>query len=68
VDDEADARALIEAALSQYGASVTAVGSAAEALAAVDRDVPDVLLSDIGMPSEDGYSLIRRLRARPGLR
>jgi CheY-like chemotaxis protein len=65
VDDEADARTLIEAALSQYGATVTTAGSAAEALASIDRVVPDVLLSDIGMPHEDGYSLIRRLRARP---
>jgi CheY-like chemotaxis protein len=43
---------------------VTTAGSAAEALASIDRVVPDVLLSDIGMPHEDGYSLIRRLRAR----
>jgi signal transduction histidine kinase/ActR/RegA family two-component response regulator len=65
VDDEEDARILLEATLSQYGADVTSASSAAEALQAIERDVPDVLLSDVGMPHEDGYSLIRRLRARP---
>jgi signal transduction histidine kinase/ActR/RegA family two-component response regulator len=64
VDDEDDARMLLEAALSQYGAAVTTAATANEALAAIDRAVPDVILSDIGMPQEDGYSLIRRLRAR----
>jgi CheY-like chemotaxis protein len=43
---------------------VTAVGSADEALAVLERDRPDVLLSDIAMPDEDGYSLIRKVRAR----
>ena len=67
VDDEADARLLLETTLSQYGADVTIAASAAEALQAIERDVPDVLLSDVGMPHEDGYSLIRRVRARaPG--
>ena len=65
VDDEEDARLLLETTLSQYGADVTIAASAAEALLAIERDVPDVLLSDVGMPHEDGYSLIRRLRARP---
>jgi signal transduction histidine kinase/ActR/RegA family two-component response regulator len=65
VDDEEDARLLLEATLSQYGADVTIAASAAEALQAIERAVPDVLLSDVGMPHEDGYSLIRRLRARP---
>jgi CheY-like chemotaxis protein len=65
VDDEADARDLIEMALSQYGAIVTTADSAAAALAEIDRGVPDVLLSDVGMPREDGYDLIRRLRSRP---
>ena len=65
VDDEADARDLIEMALSQYGALVTTAASAAAALAEIDRRVPDVLLSDVGMPREDGYDLIRRLRSRP---
>jgi signal transduction histidine kinase/CheY-like chemotaxis protein len=65
VDDQADARELLETALSQYGAAVTAVDSASAALAAIDRQHPDVLLSDVGMPREDGYELIRRLRSRP---
>jgi CheY-like chemotaxis protein len=53
------------AVLEQMGARVSAAGSAAEALAAVEQDVPDLLLSDIGMPGEDGYALIRKLRALP---
>ena len=65
VDDEEDARLLLETTLSQYGADVTIAASAAEALQAIERAVPDVLLSDVGMPHEDGYSLIRRVRARP---
>jgi signal transduction histidine kinase/ActR/RegA family two-component response regulator len=65
VDDEADARDLIEMTLAQYGAVVTTADSAASALAEIDRRVPDVLLSDVGMPREDGYDLIRRLRSRP---
>jgi CheY-like chemotaxis protein len=65
VDDEEDARLLLETTLAQYGADVTIASSAAEALQAIERTLPDVLLSDVGMPHEDGYSLIRRLRARP---
>ncbi|MGH9902886.1 MAG: response regulator, partial [Pyrinomonadaceae bacterium] len=45
-------------------AEVSAVTSAAEALEAINRAVPDVLLSDIGMPGEGGYELIRKVRAR----
>jgi signal transduction histidine kinase/ActR/RegA family two-component response regulator len=65
VDDEEDARLLLEATLSQYGADVTIAANAAEAMQAIERAVPDVLLSDVGMPHEDGYALIRRVRARP---
>jgi CheY-like chemotaxis protein len=65
VDDEPDARDLIEMALSQYGAIVTTVDSAAAALSEIDRRLPDVLLSDVGMPREDGFELIRRVRSRP---
>jgi signal transduction histidine kinase/DNA-binding response OmpR family regulator len=64
VDDEADARASIELTLKQYGAEVVAVPSAAEAIAALERDPVDVLCSDLAMPGEDGLSLIRRVRAR----
>jgi len=65
VDDETDARELVTAVLEQYGARVTAVASAAEALAVITSNLgalPDVIVSDIGMPGEDGYSLIRRVR------
>jgi len=49
--------------LGQYGARVTAVGSADEALSALERDRPHVLISDIAMPDQDGYTLIRKVRA-----
>jgi len=65
VDDEPDARDLIEMALSQYGAIVTTVDSAAAALSEIDRRLPNVLLSDVGMPRQDGFELIRRVRSRP---
>jgi len=65
VDDEQDARELMEATLAQYGAEVTTAPSASEALAVFEVAQPDVIVSDIGMPNEDGFSLIRRLRARP---
>jgi CheY-like chemotaxis protein len=55
---------LLQTALSGYGADVSTAASVAEALTAIDRRPPHVLLSDIGMPNEDGYALIRRLRAR----
>ena len=64
VDDDEDARLLLQMTLSGYGAAVTTAASASEALAAVDRAVPDIVLSDIGMPYEDGYDLLQRLRAR----
>ncbi|HEV7508067.1 MAG TPA: ATP-binding protein [Thermoanaerobaculia bacterium] len=63
VDDEPDARDLLAMVLQQCGAEVTTCSSAAEALAALERDGADVLVSDIGMPGEDGYSLIRKVRA-----
>ncbi len=65
VDDEPDARTLMQATLRQFGAQVVTAASAAEALTAIDSHRPDVMLSDIGMPREDGFSLIRTLRARP---
>lgn len=65
VDDEADALELLSTILQKYGADVIAVASVKQALTiietATDRS-PDVLVSDIGMPDEDGYSLIRKLR------
>jgi signal transduction histidine kinase len=63
VDDERDGRELVIAALSHAGALVTAAESAAEALERVSKERFDVLVSDIGMPGEDGYVLIGKLRA-----
>ena len=65
VDDEEDARMLMKTALMQYGADVTTASSAAEALALVERARPHVIVSDIGMPRDDGYALIHQLRSRP---
>jgi CheY-like chemotaxis protein len=69
VDDEADARELVTVLLKQFGARVTATASVAEALAALRQGEsgqrPDVIISDIGMPDEDGYMLIRRVRQLP---
>jgi PAS domain S-box-containing protein len=62
VDDEADARKWISTVLEECGAEVIAVGSTGEALAALEQFRPDVLVSDIGMPDEDGYTLIRKIR------
>src|SRR5215510_1878826 len=66
IDDEKDARELLEAALKHYGADVIAVSSAAEAYmlitATPPQERPDVMVTDIGMPDEDGYSLISRVR------
>jgi PAS domain S-box-containing protein len=64
VDDEEDARVLIQTVLEKQGAEVSAVGSAREALDALETFKPDVLVSDIGMPDEDGYDLIRQMRSR----
>lgn len=65
VDDEEDARNLVRAVLEHCEARVTTVASAAEALENIDASRPDVVVSDIGMPDEDGYVFIRKLRARP---
>ncbi|HKX33202.1 MAG TPA: ATP-binding protein [Blastocatellia bacterium] len=64
IDDEVDAREMLIAALTLYGAQVTATQSAAEALAQLEQWRPDVLISDLGMPDEDGLSLMRKVRAR----
>ncbi|MEP0810874.1 ATP-binding protein [Coleofasciculus sp. FACHB-SPT9] len=63
VDDEADARELLKSILEQYGAEAIAAASAEEAIGTIQQSKPDLLISDIGMPNEDGYSLIRRVRA-----
>ncbi|HYR29410.1 MAG TPA: PAS domain S-box protein, partial [Thermoanaerobaculia bacterium] len=64
VDDESDARGVVRRFLEDCGAVVTAASSAAEAMERLAADAFDVLVSDIGMPHEDGYSLIRNVRAR----
>ncbi len=65
VDDDPDARELVQAMLGQYGAEVESVASADEALEMIARRPPDVLVSDIGLPAADGYALIRQVRAIP---
>jgi CheY-like chemotaxis protein len=65
VEDDEDSRKLLGAMLKRYGARVTSTKSAAEAISVFATDVPDVLVSDIGMPDEDGYEFIRKLRALP---
>ncbi len=65
VDDDADARELLEFMLQRSGAEVRTVGSAAEALEALGDLEPSVIVSDIGMPNADGYSLIRDIRTHP---
>ncbi len=68
VDDDEDSRPLLESALEQVGASVVAVDSARAAFAFIESHPVDVLLSDIGMPDEDGFSLMQRVRALPASR
>jgi signal transduction histidine kinase/ActR/RegA family two-component response regulator len=63
VDDEADARDLLSVVLKSCGSEVTTVSNATEALAALKRLKPDLLVSDIEMPVEDGFSLIGKIRA-----
>jgi signal transduction histidine kinase/ActR/RegA family two-component response regulator len=63
VDDEADAREVMRFMLERGGAQVRIADSAAQALDAIREERPDLLISDIGMPVEDGYVLVRRLRA-----
>ncbi|MGB7056734.1 MAG: response regulator [Geitlerinemataceae cyanobacterium] len=63
VDDDEDSRQMLAIILEQCGAKVWTVASAAEARRAIVREVPDVLLSDIGMPGEDGYDLIGQVKS-----
>jgi signal transduction histidine kinase/ActR/RegA family two-component response regulator len=63
VDDDEDSRLLVEAFLSRSGAEVSLCANAREALEAIQTVRPHVLISDLGMPDEDGYDLIRKVRA-----
>jgi CheY-like chemotaxis protein/two-component sensor histidine kinase len=63
VDDERDNRDLLMVALEYFGASATAAASAAEAIDILQQSPPHILVSDIGMPVEDGYGLIRKVRS-----
>lgn len=65
VDDEPDARDLVKRVLADHGATVFTGGSAAEGRTIVLKERPDLIVADIGMPEEDGYSFIRSIRALP---
>ncbi|MDB4942560.1 MAG: two-component hybrid sensor and regulator [Labilithrix sp.] len=65
VDDEEDARRLVSAILEDCGCIVSLAASVSDAMTKIAEEMPDLLLSDIGMPDEDGYELIRRVRALP---
>ncbi|GAA6616625.1 ATP-binding protein [Scytonema sp. NUACC26] len=64
VDDNEDMRNLVQVILEQQGAQVSAAASAAEVLLLFDRQPPDILISDIGMPKTDGYMLMQQIRSR----
>ncbi|MDM7914223.1 MAG: ATP-binding protein [Candidatus Eisenbacteria bacterium] len=66
IDDEPESLALLRRILEDAGAEVTTASSAQQAETILEETRPDVLVSDIGMPGEDGYSLIRRIRATQG--
>ncbi len=68
VEDDADARDLLQEALTGAGAVVSTADSAEAALSAFTKDDVDIIVSDIGMPVVDGYELMRRIRRLPGER
>jgi PAS domain S-box-containing protein len=68
VDDDADTRQLLKRVLESQGAAVKTAASAAEALEMIAASPPDALVADIGMPGEDGYSLMRKIRRLPSSR
>jgi CheY-like chemotaxis protein len=65
VDDHPVVREVIAELLEDFGARVTAVSGVPEALESLERERPNVMLSDIEMPGEDGYALIQKVRALP---
>jgi PAS domain S-box-containing protein len=68
VDDDPDARQLVRTILESCGSEVRLAANVGEALQAISEQVPDILLSDIGMPGQDGYALIRKVRQLPPVR
>ncbi len=68
VDDDKDTRSLIERIFLNYGADVLVAASADEGLEHVKASLPQLIVSDIGMPVQDGYEFMRRVRALPGER
>ena len=68
VEDDEDGRDVLKTALEQCGATVTTAASAAEALLVLSREVPDILVSDIGLPGQDGYELLQEIRKLPAER
>jgi CheY-like chemotaxis protein len=65
VEDDDDIRALLRLALESRGAVLTAVDGTRAAVAALDRATPDIVISDITMPGEDGHALMRKVRGLP---
>lgn len=65
VEDDDDSRKLLETMLKRHGADVISCASAEAALSAIARRPPDLLISDIAMPEQDGYELLRKVRALP---
>ena len=63
VEDHDDARELVASVLGAAGAEVVTASSTGEALDCMARATPDLLLADLGLPGEDGYTLLRRIRA-----
>jgi CheY-like chemotaxis protein len=68
VDDDEDAREAMVIGLGRHGARVATASSASKALSALTRERPQVLVADIGMAGEDGYALLRNVRALPAER
>lgn len=65
VDNEEDTLALVSEVLQMHGAEVSAALCVKDALTLFELNLPNVIVSDIGMPIEDGYGFIRKIRARP---
>ena len=68
VDDDRDNRELVKMVLTEHGARVSVAATAPEARSEIEREAPDVLVCDIGLPNEDGYELIRKVRSLAGTR